>query len=173
MQRLRVCYVADGGPAALWDHLEDLDASTQAAVQVQSIDKRYPPGTVIESARLVQAYAAATEEALAAGFLGLRVAGEMTSLVRTPEQLDAFARYEHLVDRYMINEPLSGLCGFNKAELGEQTVAQLACMHPTVNEGATPFRLSASTYAAASLSGELDATSGNLFPRALRLADLR
>lgn len=172
-QRLRVCYVADGNPAALWEHLEDLGTSNRAAVQVLSIGERYATGTVIEPVYQVQVFAAAMEEALAAGFLGLRVAADMTSLVRTPEQLDAVARYEHLVDRYMINKPLSGLCGFNKVELGEETVAQLACLHPTVNEDVTPFRLSASTCAAASLSGELDATSKNLFPMTLQWADLR
>jgi hypothetical protein len=63
--------------------------------------------------------------------------------VRNPDQLDTMARYEHLVDRYMTNQPFSALCGYNRAELGEETIAQLACLHPLGNNGA-PFRLCAS-----------------------------
>ena len=170
-QGLRVCYVADSDAATMWEDLRDLDRSNPAAVHIQPLGDL--AGAVMEPVGQVQALAAATEDALAAGFMGLRVAAEATSLVRTPHQLDAVARYEHLVDRYTTNQPLSVLCGFNRAELGEQTIAQLACLHPTVNDGAPLFRLYASTYAAASLSGELDVTSLGLFPMALRWADLR
>ncbi len=170
---LRVCYVADGDPAALWEDLADLGPTNPAAVQVQSLGERYTVGQVMDPAGQVQVFAAATEEALAAGFAGLRVAGEVTSLVRTPDQLDAMARYEHLVDRYLTTRPLSGLCGYNRAELGEETIAQLTSLHPFVNEGAALFRLYASPWAAATLSGELDATSFSLFSTALRRADLQ
>jgi anti-anti-sigma regulatory factor len=170
-QGLRVRYIADGDTEALWDDLRDLDTTNPSAVQVQSLGDA--ASAVMEPRGQVRAMAAATEEALATGFPGLRVAVAATPLVRTPRQLDAVARYEHLVDRYMNNHPLSVLCGFNKAELGEEPIAQLAALHPFVNEGAPLFRLYASTYAAASLSGELDATTCSLFPMALRRADLR
>jgi anti-anti-sigma regulatory factor len=172
-QGLRVCYVADGDTRALWDDLGDLDRTNQSAVQVRSLGERYPPGAVVEPVGRMRAVAVATEEALAAGFAGLRVAVETTSLVRTPRQLDGVARFEHLVDRYMIEQPLSVLCGFNRVELGEATIAQLASLHPFVNESTPLFRLYASAYAAASLSGELDATNDSLFTTALQHADLR
>jgi anti-anti-sigma regulatory factor len=66
------------------------------------------------------------------------------------------------------------MCGYNRAELGDEAVTRVACLHPTVNGVPSPFRLHASADgAAASLSGELDATSLHLFPMALRSADLR
>ncbi|MGQ0775469.1 MAG: MEDS domain-containing protein [Pseudonocardiales bacterium] len=171
----RVWYVADGDPSTLWDGLRNLDETNQAcgpgAVQVQSLGDRYPTGAVVVPATQVQAYAAATEDALAAGFTGLRVAAEATPLVRTPEQLDAFARYEHLVDRYMTSQPFSALCAYNRAELGEETIAQLASLHPAGS--APPFRLHACAHAAAALSGALDLTSHALLALALRRADLR
>ena len=123
---LRVCYVADGDPAALCDDLVDLrdlvdlGTTNPAAVQVQSLGERYTVGSVMDPVGQVQAFVAATEAALGAGFAGLRVAGEVTSLVRTPDQLDAMARYEHLIDRCMTTRPLSGLCGYHRAELSEQ-----------------------------------------------------
>lgn len=168
---LRVCYVGDGDTAELWNDLRALDRTNPSAVQVKSLGEA--ADAVMEPVTQLQATAAATRDALAAGFLGLRVATEATSLVRTPDQLEAVARYEHLVDRYMTGQPLSVLCGFNRTELSEETIAQLACLHPTVNDDDSPFRLYASARAAATLSGELDATSVDLFPTALRWADLR
>jgi anti-anti-sigma regulatory factor len=172
-QGLRVCYLAEGDKASLRDDLRDLDQTTRDAVQVLSLGDWYPTGTLVEPAAQVRAFTTAMDEALAAGFAGLRVAAEVTPLVRTPEQLDTVARYEYLVDRHMVNRPLSGLCGYNRAELGEETLAQLACLHPAGNVGAPLFRLHASPWAAAALSGELDASSLDLLRRALRWADLR
>ncbi len=176
-QGQRLCYLASGEVSALWDDLSDLDGLDQArqsdAIQVQSLGASYRSGAVIEPADQMQAFAAATDEALAAGFTGLRVAADVTPLVRTPEQLDAFARCEHLVDRYRTRRPFSALCAYNRAELGSETIAQVACMHPNANEGATPFRLHASTHAAATLGGELDLASLCLFSLALHRADLR
>lgn len=173
-QGRRVCYAANRDTAALWDDLRDLEEITRfrpGAVRVQSLDDA--AGAVVEPVGLVQAYAAETEDALTAGFTGLRVVVEATPLVRSPEQLDAFARFEHLIDRYMTSRPFSALCAYNRVELGKETIAQVACLHPTANAGAAPFRLHASTRAAASLGGELDLTSRDLFPMALRRVDIR
>ncbi|MGH3996936.1 MAG: MEDS domain-containing protein, partial [Pseudonocardiaceae bacterium] len=186
-QGQRLCYVASGDEAALWDDLwgddhrgNDLwglgrwdEARRSGAIQVQSLEATYRRGAVIEPVGQMQAYAAATEEALAAGFNGLRVAADVTPLVRTPEQLDAFAHYEHVVDRYSTSWPFSVMCAYVRAELGEETIAQVACMHPNANQGATPFWLHTSTHAAAALGGELDLASRCLFPLALDRAELR
>lgn len=170
-QGLRVCYIGDGDTATLWNDLRDLDPIDRTAAQVKPLGAA--AGAVMEPVGQLDTMTAATADALAAGFGGLRVAVEATPLVRTRDQLDAVARYEHLVDRYMIDHPLSVLCGFNRAELGQATIRQLACLHPTVNQGAPPFRLHASSCASASLSGELDATSVGVFSQALWCADLR
>ncbi|OJF11217.1 DcmR-like sensory protein [Couchioplanes caeruleus] len=132
----------------------------------------YPEAGVIDPAAGVAAYAAATERALADGYLGLRVAAEATPLVRTPDQLDAFARYEHLVDRYMRGAPFSALCGYDRVTLGDEAVDELACLHPV---SAAPFRLFALAPgpADAGLAGELDWETHDLFARALARADPR
>lgn len=171
-QGLRVCCIADGDTAPLWEAVRDLETQDRGAVQVRALGDRYPSGTVVDPPGQVHAYAAATHEALAAGFAGLRVAADVTSLVATAEHLDAMTRYEHLIDRYMTSRPLSALCGYNQALVGEQTLAQLSCLHPLSNNDA-PFRLRASSHATASLSGELDASTIRLFTSALQHADLR
>jgi anti-anti-sigma regulatory factor len=129
---------------------------------------------VIDPAVQVRAYATATDEAVAAGYTGLRVVADATSLVRTPAQLDAFARYEHLIDRYMRTRPMSAICGYDRRELGDRTIAELACMHPETNADEVLFRLYACPPGdgSATLTGELDPTTAQLFSTALERADL-
>jgi len=175
----RVLYVAPGDEAALAGRLREGgrcgEGLERGAVQVASVDTAYPTGAVVDPAGQVELYAAATSEALAAGFTGLRVAADATSLVRTPAQVAAFARYEHLVDHYMAGHPMSAMCGYDVAELGGEVVAQLACMHPHAHAGATPFHLHGHVRdgAAAALDGELDPESRELWPLALERAGLR
>ncbi|MET8853899.1 MEDS domain-containing protein [Amycolatopsis sp. NPDC004625] len=175
----RVLYVAPGDEAALTGQLREDDRCGEGldsgAVQVASVDAAYPSGTVVDPAGQVAVYASATSEALAAGFTGLRVAADVTSLARTPAQVDAFARYEHLVDHFMAAHPMSAMCGYDVGELGGEVVAQLACMHPHANAGATPFHLHghAQDGSAAALDGDLDLESRELWPLALERAGLR
>jgi ABC-type transporter Mla MlaB component len=175
----RVLYVAPGDQSFLQGQLRTaglFDASPRRdAVQVASVDATYATGTVVDPAGQVALYATATADALAAGFTGLRVAAEATSLVRTPAQLDAFARYEHLVDRFMATHPMSAMCGYDLAELGGEAVAELACMHPRAHESAALFHLHghARVGSAAALEGELDMEARRLWPLALERADLR
>lgn len=132
------------------------------------------PDDVFEPATQVAAYAQAAQDALAAGFSGLRVATDVTPLVDTPDRLDAVARYEYLVDQYMADRPFAAMCGFNEPVLGPDAVAQVACMHPTATPGATQFRLHASSEreCRAALGGELDLVTDTLFPLALDRAEL-
>ncbi|MBE1487571.1 MEDS domain-containing protein [Plantactinospora soyae] len=155
--------------------VSDLGAALgRGAAQVVPLTSTYR-GDVIDPAAQVAAYAAATEQALATGYTGLRVVADATSLVRTPARLAAFARYEHLIDRYMRTRPMSAVCGYDRRELGDQAVAELACMHPEGNADDTLFRLHACDPGdgAAALSGELDKFNLELFSTALDRADLR
>ena len=133
----------------------------------------YVSGVVIDPLAQVAAYAAATEQAVAAGYAGLRVVADATALVRTPAQLDAFARYEYRVDRYMRDRPFTAMCAYDRAELGDDAIAQLACMH-AVSLAAVPFRLHACPPAegCAALTGELDGDADDLFTVTLDRADL-
>lgn len=139
-----------------------------------SLDLAYSTGSVVDPLDQVRAYSAATERAVAAGFTGLRVAADATALVRTPEQLDAFARYEHLIDRYMLTAPFSAMCAYQRSLLGEESIAALACMHPDASPDASPFWLHAATGAgcAAAIGGELDLATRDLLELALCRADL-
>ncbi|MHC8507157.1 MEDS domain-containing protein [Pseudonocardia artemisiae] len=152
--------------------MSGLDGARPGAVDVESLLSTYRTDAVVQPHDQVRAYAEATTDALASGFTGLRVAAEVTQLVRSPEQRDAFARYEHLIDRYMTSEPFSAMCAYDRSELGSAAVAETACMHPNATEGAAPFRLHAATDAAAALGGEVDLLGLDLFVRAAGRVDL-
>jgi hypothetical protein len=129
----------------------------------------YPNGSVDPAAQ-VAAYAQATADALAAGYAGLRVAADVTPLVLGPRQVDAVARYEHLVDMYMVGNPFTALCAYDRRRVDAFSLAQLACLHPEVNDESTLFRLHACPpeAGAAALAGEVDVTGRRLFPLTLR-----
>ena len=169
---LRVRYVAEGDADALWADLAPLMRLPQArrpgAVEVSTVRHAYESvAAVVDVDAQVRSWAADTAAALADGFAGYRAAADCTSLVRTPEQLDAFARYEHRVDRLMTTVPFSGLCGFRRDALDDDTIAQLACLHPAGGGAHAPFRLHATPSADAALSGELDVSTVDLFATAL------
>ncbi|MGM1057671.1 MEDS domain-containing protein [Saccharothrix sp. Mg75] len=173
----RVCYVGTGDVADLVGHLRGVEGVDEAlrsgAAAVASLDATYPVDAVIEPSAQVRTYAEATRAALAAGFTGLRVAADCTSLVRTPEQLAAFARYEHLIDRYMTGHPFSAMCAYSGAELEDRAIAELACMHPNTNSSSAGFRLHAAEGGVVVLGGEVDLSNGDLFTLALTRAALR
>jgi anti-anti-sigma regulatory factor len=78
------------------------------------------------------------------------------------------ARYEHLLDRQIIQEPIAALCAYNMRAIGLVAVAELACMHPCASPRATPFQLYADHDAAFGLAGTLSDGSVPLFLTALR-----
>ncbi|XVS61601.1 MEDS domain-containing protein [Actinosynnema sp. CA-299493] len=172
----RVCYSGTGDLDALVGDLAGIDGIDEAlrtgAARVASLDATYPVGTVIDPAAQVRVYAEATEAALAAGFTGLRVAADCTPLVRTPEQLAAFARYEHRIDRYMTDRPFSAMCAYSGTEVDDDAFAQVACMHPNANTTYPGFRLHAAGDRTTVLSGEVD-SNDDLFSLALQRADPR
>ncbi len=75
----------------------------------------------------------------------------------------------------MATHPMSAMCGYDLGELGDEAVAQLACMHPRAHQGATPFHLHghARDGSTAALEGDLDMEARRLWPLALERADLR
>ena len=167
---LRVAYLGPGSAAELRDHLDRfVDVGprlTPETVRVISLDEIYGAGAPVDPARVIAKYAAATQEALADGYRGLRVSADVTDLARAPEQQDAFARCEFLLERYSARHPLSALCEY-RVELGE-AVTQFACLHAAVPAGLTPFQVFACDDGAVGLLGEFDIACQTAFERALQ-----
>jgi hypothetical protein len=107
-------------------------------------------------------------DARAAGFNGYRFVVDCTAAARTRQQRDACARYEYLLDRQIIQEPIAALCAYSVRALGLVAGAELACMHPCASPRATPFQMYAEHDAAFGLAGTLSGGSVPLFLAALR-----
>ena len=136
------------------------------AVRVISFEEFYGAEEPVDPAAVTKRYDAATQEALADGYRGLRIGADMTDLVRAPDRQDAFARCEVLLERYSSRHPLSAMCGYRR-ELGD-AVAQFACLHAAVPAGLTPFQVFACGDGAVGLLGEFDQACQSAFERALR-----
>ena len=162
----RVRYTGEGDVAALRAELAPLVSLSRArrpgAVEIRSATSGDPTACVDAAARVAMCVAD-TRSALADGFAGLRVAADATVRVHTPAQLDAWARYEHRVDRMMTRVPFSGLCGFRRGALGDDAMTELACLHTVGGAEHAPFRVHATRGADLALSGELDLTTVDLF----------
>ena len=164
----QVWYTAAGGPGGLSGWLDEAARANPGAVQFVPLESAYPAGAALDPPAQVAAYAQATEAALDAGYTGLCVVADGTPLVRTPAQLSAFARYESLVTRYIAAAPMRAVCGFDRVQLGDRPVAELACLHPVSNVTEVRFTLRAGPPGGpAILAGELDLAADEIFPAAL------
>lgn len=101
---------------------------------------------------------AAVHEAIEQGYTGFRAIVDATAVTMRPDQRDAFARFEFLIDQKMATLPVSALCAYDTTQLPEEA-SGLICLHPLVNRGASAFRLYAESGAAFALEGEIDAAN--------------
>lgn len=167
---LRVAYLGPGSAGELREHLGRFadvgPVRARAAIQVIPVEKIYGGRGPVDPAKVIKKYAAATQRALTDGYRGLRVSADVTDLVRAPEQQDAFARCEFLLERYSSRHPLSAMCAY-RLDLGD-AVTQFACLHAVVPEGLTPFQVFACDDGAVGLLGEFDVACQAAFERAMQ-----
>jgi len=101
--------------------------------------------------------AAMTQDSLDAGHTGLRLMANGTTRVADPRRRARFVRYEHLIDRFCLDNAFTGLCALDVATLGDGVVAELGCVHALTRGELSPFQLRATPGADAALVGSVDA----------------
>ena len=133
--------VVENPETAVVDGLED--TVTGRPVQVASLAEVYGPSGVVDPEGQRATFAGVLNEALAAGYSGIRVAADNTPLVMTRERLDAWMRWESVADRFMSENPVTGLCAFDRHRVDVDQLRHLATLHPLVSASTpTPqFRL--------------------------------
>ena len=168
----RLLYVADRPRDALIDDLAGLDARdalrASGGLIVRPLAEAHG-GDRIRPRLLLSAYDAATRQALADGFTGLRAVGESTPLVRDPADRAAWARWEHVADRWIaMGNPFAALCAFDRRVLGSGAVDEILQLHPLVHrcDGDVAFRLFGDGEDIA-LDGQVDLFSARDLRRAL------
>ena len=156
--RAELAGFADGNPNL------GQDAVDRGAFRVAVVDEVYSffgAGRVVDPDRSVTSRVAATEDALAAGYTGLRAVVDATVLADTVVQRVAYAHYEYLLDQQSSVLPLATICAYDLVQLGSAAVAEMACLHPLINRGASAFRLYADDGVAFALAGEVDFSSAD------------
>jgi anti-anti-sigma regulatory factor len=130
-------------------------------------DDRVGDDRVVDPQLSVAARVEDVEQALAAGFAGVRIVADATAVVRRPEQVEAFARYEYLLDQAMTAMPASALCAHDRARVERDSSVGLACLHPVTGPDPTPFNLYAERGVDFSLAGYLDGGCRDLMTRTI------
>lgn len=118
-------FVADDPGPGRWPK-ELLGTGT---LQVFSTTEVYGEDLVVDASWQRAAFADALALALAEGYAGLRVAADNTSLVSTPEGLEAWAEWEDAADRFMTDNPVTGLCAFDRQKLQPDILRFLMRLH--------------------------------------------
>lgn len=165
---LKCVYAADRAPGGLDADLAgvpDLHAQVaRGALEIAELSVLYPDFAVIDPDEMLGTIAAATEDALAQGYSGLRVVADVTPLLLSADQLAGFLSWEHTADRFIARNPVSGLCGVDLRAVPASTSTTLACMHPAARTGSAPFRVFAPQGPAdLALAGEVDQSVADQF----------
>ena len=135
----RVMYVAESSEA-LGRFREALQG---CGINLLSLDKR---GALIEathaeahladgrfdSERMLGMLNRAVEEALAAGFSGLRTCGDMSWLLLEPDGAEQVVEYEALLNPLFERMPASGMCQYDRRRLPPQLLDHALATHSTV-----------------------------------------
>jgi anti-anti-sigma factor len=86
---------------------------------------------------------------------------DATLLADSVVQRVAYAHYEYLLDQQSSVLPLATICAYDLVQLGSAAVAEMTCLHPLTNRGASAFRLYADDGVAFALAGEVDYSSAD------------
>jgi MEDS: MEthanogen/methylotroph, DcmR Sensory domain len=96
---------------------------------IASVTEIYGPERMVAATSQRETFAAALVEARSMGYRGIRVAADNSSLVDTPERLEAWLAWEEVADRFMAENPVTGLCAFDRTRVGSATLSEVMGTH--------------------------------------------
>jgi DcmR-like sensory protein len=102
------------GPAAVAGLAE---VAGPHALQVASIAEVYGGSGIVDALSQRATFAGALADALAEGYSGIRVAADNTPLVTDEDRLAAWIRWEVVADHFMSENPVIGLCAFDREKV--------------------------------------------------------
>ena len=168
----RVAYVGEGGPDELRHDLDgvpglddELDRGRLQLVPMNSVARL---GRVGRPGCRVAAACSDDRERARSGLSRLTDVRSRTNRVRDLARRAQHVRYEHLIDRFCLEHPLTMLCAYDAAALGNSAVAELACVHALAHETLSPFQVRAARSADAALAGNIDVFCTDQLEQALQ-----
>jgi hypothetical protein len=121
----RQMFLADNPVVEQWPkHLVD-----RGDLVIASVTEIYGPERMVVSPSQRETFAAALAEALSEGYTGIRVAADNSSLIDTPERLQAWSEWEAVADRFMAENPVTGLCAFDRTRVRSASLAAVTGTH--------------------------------------------
>lgn len=185
----QLVYVGDGPEGALADHLRGLGQRERlldsGQLRLHSVQDIFDGTAPFDPAARAEEFWRQADQAVADGYPGLRLLGDVTALVADPAALPQLLDYEFGVDRLMAGSTATGLCAVDQRRAGNswaRAAAVHGIQHLTSGRSAFAVRLSGETV---DLVGEVDiANTADLValleavrratrgPLRLRLADL-
>jgi hypothetical protein len=128
---------SDADPARLVD-VPDLDRLlADGEVGLARIGDMYPGGLDFDPSDQLAIFADVLADALAAGYRGIRVVADNTSLAQGDDDAwQRWLRWEQITDRFQSTNPVLGLCYFDRGEVTATRLADLQHAHPV--NGAAP-----------------------------------
>ena len=111
--------------------------------EMASITDVYGASGVVDAVAQRATFAGALADARAQGYTGIRVAADNTSLVTDDKRLKAWIQWEIVADRFMAENPVTGLCAFDRDKIDVNRLRHLATLHPlsSVTTPVPQFRL--------------------------------
>jgi hypothetical protein len=121
----RRMFLADNPVVEQWPkHLVD-----RGELVIASVTEIYGYERMVAADTQRETFAGALAEALSEGYTGIRVAADNSSLVDTPERLQAWLAWEDEADRFMAENPVTGLCAFDRTRVGSATLSEVIGTH--------------------------------------------
>ena len=159
----RVAFVGDqGASGAVAKRLSELGGDADK-LEVWLLGDTYQGSDSIDPAFQVARYAALVDEALTAGFTGLRIVAEATPLVTDPARRSRFVDYEMAIEEFMATHKFSAMCAYRSDLLGSSAVTELASVHPLASQGSTTLQLFRHSDGVLGLAGEIDLANDEIF----------
>lgn len=121
----RLMFVVDDPRPHSWPaHLVD-----QGQLLIASTTEIYGTGRTVNPASQRATFEGVLADALREGYSGLRVVADNTSLVVGPERLAAWMGWESEAQRFMSENPVTGMCGFDGSRVDAALASVLAGAH--------------------------------------------
>lgn len=109
--------------------------------------------------------------AVADGYRGLRIFTDASDVVRDETSRPLWVRSEHQLDRHRADGPLALLCGYDAEVVGEEALAEVACLHESTGDAPSSFLVRADGDGGLALAGEVDrAGAGALYHAVVGIA---
>ena len=169
----KLMFVAEDPDLGRLQEIGDLDQLLATGqLEVQSVEAVYGGSGAFSHTAQLATFEAVLADALAAGYTGIRVVADNTSLAAGDDAgFRRWLRWEQVTDRFQSNAKVTGICYLDSRKLSSDRRADLAAVHPvrSVTAPPTPFSFVVDGDAVF-VTGTLDFWSEDQFQRLLRAA---